>query len=290
VIGAGTSRSGQAVVMRDAPDSDVTAELVVSLSGISARTLPRCAELAEELDRQGVALSLLFAPRIGGNEHAGQVVDWVRARRSRGDALLLHGFDHATGPRRVPVPPSRRAEFAALPAHEAGLRLTAAKRWMERLGVWTDWFAPPGWSASRGTLTALRKQGFSLCADATAVRDIRSGQVHKGTVLGLRHGGPAESWWCFALVLRTARMARRGGLVRLAVDAADLARPGARSALFDAVEVARQHGADPTTYGRFAVGGASNPVGQPDRQRSVGSRSVSTRTSVPDGASSLNRP
>ena len=77
----------------------MTARLVVSLSGIGALTLDRCAELSAELAHRRVPLSLLFAPRLAGSAAA---VDWVRGRQAAGDALLMHGFDHVT------VPPLRR--------------------------------------------------------------------------------------------------------------------------------------------------------------------------------------
>jgi predicted deacetylase len=205
------------------------------------RTLHRCAELADQLDARGVALSLLFAPRVAGSGQPTVVVDWVRRRRDRGDALLLHGFDQVLTPR-------RRAEFATLPAHEAGLRLTAAIRSMERLDFEVDSFAPQQWAMSAGTLDALRRKGFTLGADATRVHDLRSGAVHKGRVHGLAHGERVEPWSCFALVLGVARTARRGGLVRLAVDATDLARSGPRRAILDAVDIATHHGAVPLTY------------------------------------------
>jgi predicted deacetylase len=215
----------------------VSARLVVSLSGIGVRTLHRCVELAGELDLRGVALSLLFTPRVAGSGQPSVVVDWVRQRRARGDALLLHGFDHV---------PRRKAEFAALPAHEAGLRLTAAGRSMERLGFEVDGFAHS--TASPGTLTALRSRGFVLCAEAGKVHDLKTGVVHKGRVHGLAHGERVEPWSCFALVLGVARAARRGGLVRLSVDAADLSRPGPRRAILDAIDIATHHGATSITY------------------------------------------
>jgi predicted deacetylase len=216
----------------------VTARLVVSLSGITARTLHRCAELAGELDRRGVPLSLLLTP---GALSAGPVLEWVRGRHTAGDALLLHGCDHLDSPR-------RRAEFATLPAHEAGLRLTAAVATLDRVELRPDGFAPPRWLASPGTLTALRRKDFRLCADLGGVRELRTGNVHRGRVLGIGSGTHAEPWWCFALVLGAARAARRGGLVRVAVDAPDLARPGPRQALLDAVDIATHHGAARTTY------------------------------------------
>ncbi|GLZ33293.1 DUF2334 domain-containing protein [Lentzea sp. NBRC 105346] len=202
-------------------------QLVVSLSGIGTRTTDRCAELAAELDRRHVPLSLLVAPReLGGAQ------DWVRTRTGDGDALVLHGLGH------------RR-----LPAHEAGLLLTGARRAMEVLGLDADCFAPKRSIASPGTLAALRRHRFSLCADAVAVRDLRTGTAQAGRVHAL--GERVESLRCFALVYSAARTARRGGLVRIAVDAADLDRVGPRQAVLDAVDVALQHGAQPTTYVRL---------------------------------------
>jgi predicted deacetylase len=193
----------------------VTARLVVSLSGISSRTLPQCAELSDELARRGVPLSLLFAPRVAGSDR--EVVAWIKQRMAGGDALLLHGFDHAAEPRGRSVALGRRAEFAALPAHEAGLRLTAAIRALERVGLATTGFAPPRWLASRGTLIALRRKGFRLCAEAAGVWDLRTGIVYKGRI-----------------------GSRRGGLIRLAVDGGDLR-------VLDAVDLALGHGASAIT-------------------------------------------
>jgi predicted deacetylase len=90
------------------------------------------------------------------------------------------------------------------------------------------------------------------------VHDLRAGVAHRGRVLGFG-GMPtqhAEPWWCRAMVLGAARAARRGGLVRLAVDATDLTRPGRRAALLDAVDIALHHGALPGTY-------AGSPEGLP---------------------------
>jgi predicted deacetylase len=213
------------------------------LAGIDTRTLHRCADLAEEMEKRQVPLSLLFAPRRDG-----AVADWVRTRRAEGDAVLMHGFDHSPEPRARTIVPGRRAEFAGLPAHEAGLRLTAAISAMDRVGLSTDSFAPPRWFASRGTVTALARKEFTLCADMYGVRDLRTGGVHRARVLGFVQTERAETLWCFTYVLAAQRAARRGGLVRLAVDAADLARPGLRQAVLDAIDIARYYGAVGVTY------------------------------------------
>ena len=129
-------------------------QLLVSLSGIRSATLEDCAALIADLDARGVPASLLVVPRSPGGE---ATVSWLRERRERGDAVLMHGYDHTADPlgpwgsytvARV----GRRAEFAALPAHEAGLRLHAANILLERRGLRTDAFVPPRWLVSTGTL------------------------------------------------------------------------------------------------------------------------------------------
>lgn len=205
--------------------------------------------MAAELDSRGVPLSLLVAPRVDRQSADSPALRWVRSRAVGGDAVVLHGLDHDLDPCRRARVIRRQAEFAALPAHEANLRLVAARALLERLDLHTDYFAPPRWLASAGTLIALRRHGFRLCADVTAVRDLRNGTVIPGRVHGLARTERGEQWLCWALVLGVARAARRGGLVRIAVDAADLHRSGPRQAVLDAVDIALHHGAEPMTYG-----------------------------------------
>jgi predicted deacetylase len=232
----------------------VDAQLLVSLSGISPRTLHRCADLAAELDRRNVPLSVLYTPRIGDDA----VTEWVRGRVAGADSVLLHGYDHRITPTHRPLSLGKKAEFASLPAHEARLRLIAATASMDNAGLRADGFAPPRWLASRGTLDALREHGFSLCADLNAVRDLRGGGVHRARVqeFGSQHQR-TETVRCFAFVLAAARAARRGGLVRLGADSADLSRPGRRQALIDAVDVSLENRACGSTYA--ALTGAPAP-------------------------------
>ncbi|MBW4715683.1 DUF2334 domain-containing protein [Saccharothrix obliqua] len=232
----------------------MVAPLVVSLSGIGPSTLARCADLAAELDRRRVPLSLLLAPR---KAVPGAALDWVRDRVRGRDALVLHGFDHSADPCHRPVSLRRRAEFSALPAHEAGLRLVAARAALHRLGLATDVFAPPSWLASPGTVIALRRHRFAVCADQAGVRDLVTGHVVAGRVRVVGERG---------FLLGVGRTARRGALVRLGVDAADLDRGGVRAAVLEAVDLALWHGAEPATYSS-----ADSPRG-------------STTNSVPSGA------
>jgi hypothetical protein len=305
--------------------------LIVSLSGLSERNLPACVEFATELDSRLVPASWLLPPRPRDGRHLpdAPVIGWLRGRIGAGDALVLHGFDHSVTPGGRALL-GRRAEFAALPSHEATLRLIAATRTMDDLGLHSDVFAPPRWLASAGTIVALRRRGFRVCADGSGVRlldrhaprdrmlrgrvlstggaltasgvlgsgvlssgvlgsGVRGGMLGSGVlgsgvlgsgVLGtggaLETGGSrgtggvlgtgggrgsgtalgsagvppeaTEAWRHRSLVASAARLARRGGLVRIAADAAELSRPAARQALLDAVDAALAAGARPATY------------------------------------------
>jgi predicted deacetylase len=134
----------------------VAGQLIVSISGISERTLADVESFSTELDARGVPVSFLVAPRLKGGyrlDRDAATVDWLTARRSGGDAIVLHGYDEAATKK-------RRGEFATLPAHEANLRLMAADRVLEHLGLRTRLFAAPGWTVSQGTMIALPAVAF----------------------------------------------------------------------------------------------------------------------------------
>jgi predicted deacetylase len=242
--------------------------LVVSLSGLThdaPEALDRAVAFTGELQERGVGASQLFRP--AGVPAGSPLVRWIHERRAAGDALVLHGYDHTADP--VPQPRvGRRAEFAALPRHEAGLRLVAARRALTALGLRTDLFVPPRWLASPGTVEALREQGFAVLADENGVRLLQEpGTVVRSRVLGFRASGErhpvaddrraAEAWRCRLLAAEVARTVRRGGLVRINVRAKDLKRPPRRAAVLAAVDAALDLGATPATYQLTAVASAA---------------------------------
>jgi predicted deacetylase len=222
----------------------VVGQLIVSVSGISDRTLADVDAFCAHLDQRSVPVSLLAAPRLKGGyrlERDAPTVDWMAARRERGDAILLHGYDEAATKR-------RRGEFATLQAHEANLRLMAADRILEHLGLRTRLFAAPGWSVSPGVVTVLPRNGFRLVAGLTGITDLVRGQTVRSRVLGIGEGFLTEPWWCRTLVMSADRSARRGGIVRVAVAARQLRKPGPRQAMLDAVDLALMHGCAPAVY------------------------------------------
>ncbi len=222
----------------------MTGQLIVSVSGLSAQTLPAAETFCAELDMRGVPVSLLVAPRLKGGyrlDGDATTVDWLRQRRARGAAIVLHGYDEAATKR-------RRDEFAVLPAHEANLRLMAADRMLDHLGLRTRLFAAPGWDVSPGVVKVLPRNGFRILAGATGVTDLVRDLMLRSRVLGIGAGFLTEPWWCRTLVLSAERTARRGGIVRLAVSARQLPKPGPRQAVLDAVDLALMHGCAAEVY------------------------------------------
>lgn len=222
----------------------MSGKLIVSVSGICERTLDDVAEFCEKMDNRSVPVSLLVAPRLKGGYRLDQdpvTVEWLAGRRAAGDAILLNGYDDAATKK-------RRGEFATLPAHEANLRLMAADRVLEHLGLRTRLFAAPRWTASPGTVTVLPRNGFRLLADLHEITDLVRQTTVRARVLGIGEGFLSEPWWCRMLVLSAERVARRDGVVRVAVAASHLRKPGPLQAMLDSVDLGLLHGCEPTVY------------------------------------------
>lgn len=222
----------------------VAGELIVSISGIKDRTLADVAGFRAELAARGVPASFLVAPRLKGGYRLDRdtaTVEWLTQRRAEDDAVVLHGYDEAATKK-------LRGEFATLQAHEANLRLMAADRVLEHLGLRTRLFAAPGWTVSQGTVTALPRNGFRLLAGLSGVTDLVRKTTVRARVVGIGEGFLTESWWCRTVVLSAERTARRSGTVRIAVAAGQLRRSGPRQAMLDAIDLALMNGCTPAVY------------------------------------------
>jgi uncharacterized protein len=222
----------------------VAGQLIVSISGIKDRTLADVDAFRAELGARQVPVSFLVAPRMKGGYHLdedAETVGWLTDRRGAGDAIVLHGYDAA-------VTKKLRGEFATLQAHEANLRLMGADRVLEHLGLRTRLFAAPGWTVSQGTVTALPRNGFRLLAGLSGITDLTRQTTIRARVLGIGEGFMTEPWWCRTLVLAADRTARRAGVVRIAVAAGQLRRPGPRRAVLDAIDLALMHQCAPAVY------------------------------------------
>jgi uncharacterized protein len=218
--------------------------LIVSISGIRDRTIDEVDAFRAELAFRNVPASLLVAPRLKGGYRLDQdprTIEWLIHQRSTGDAVVLHGYDEAATKK-------LRSEFATLQAHEANLRLMGADRVLEHLGLRTRLFAAPGWTVSQGTVTVLPRNGFRLLVGLSGITDLVRDTTVRARVLGIGEGFLTEPWWCRTLVLSAERTARRAGIVRVAVSATQLRRPGPHQALLDAIDLALMHGCSPDVY------------------------------------------
>ncbi len=244
--------------------------LVVSLSGLDTsgldpsgpeRELRLCEWFTAELDRRGVPLSLLLRPTsVRPNPSA--VVGWARERLSGGDALALHGFEGGPGyaANRLAaraVSTIRRSEPSTLPAHEAGLRLIAVLAAFERFGMRPDTFASPYRPVPAGTVSALSRAGFTVCADVNGVRELAGGRVYRGRThsAGVHPLGAtrADQWRHRRMLTGVGRAVRSGEVVRIAARAADLAVPERAGTVLGAVDLALGHGARAVTYRELAT-------------------------------------
>jgi predicted deacetylase len=123
-----------------------------------------------------------------------------------------------------------------------------ADRVLEHLGLRTRLFAAPGWTVSQGTIDTLPRNGFRLLAGLTGITDLVRRTTVRARVLGIGEGFMTEPWWCRTLVLSADRTARRSGVVRVAVTARHLRKPGPRQAMLDAIDLALMHQCAPTVY------------------------------------------
>ena len=225
--------------------------LVVSLSGLDCQLLEECASspLSSIVDR--CRSRCCCRREEPGSCSRPPVLSWVVQRLQHRDALILHGF--ARGERRgrgfaAPAPP-------APPREERGpgtaLRLVAVTRRLAGVGLRTGAFVPSRWFASPGTITARCAGTGSRCARTRS----RSGNCAPVGCTGLactrsgRESAPSRGGSRALVMGRAHGPPQQAG--RIAAEAADLRKPGARQALLDAVDLALHHRALPATYGEF---------------------------------------
>lgn len=217
--------------------------LVVSISGIRDDRLLDVARFATALTDRGVVPSLLVAPHAGSDwslRNSQAVMRWIRRREAEGSELLLAGFDQTDK--------GRRGEFAALGEHEARLRLTAATRQMQALGLNTDMFAPPRWNLSRGTKAVLPDLGYRIAADLNGVHDLVSGTVDATRVVAFGEGFGAAGWWRRAVAATIERNIDAGRSIRLSVSASRLSELKVRRDALRTIDYAVNSGAVATGY------------------------------------------
>jgi predicted deacetylase len=244
--------------------------MVVSVHDVAPATAEETARWCADADALGIPVSLLVIPGpwrgMALAEH-GDYAEVLRARAAHGDELVLHGWCHQAGPegravrRAVGRAVARgAAEFAALDEEQAARRLGDARTVLDRLGLHTTGFTPPGWLASPAAERALSRAGFRYTTDHFGVKDLRgsrAARARRGFALSHRPGGTGERLGAAVLRAGAAWATRRRGLVRVALHPDDLHRPGLRDDTLRAIEGALKAGARATTYGAVLDAAAS---------------------------------
>jgi predicted deacetylase len=231
----------------------------VSVHDVSPATADETARWCADADSLGIPLSLLVIPGPWRGTQLGDEPDYAQVlqkRVARGDEIVLHGWTHSAGPegsglRRAVgrVVARGAAEFAALDEQQATVLLGAGQEVLDRLGIGTTGFTPPGWLASPAACRALAAAGFRYTTSHLGVRDLRQGRLHRGFALSHRPGGGIGERIGAGVVRQGARRgARRGTLVRIALHPDDLHRPGLRDATLRAIENVLATGGQATTY------------------------------------------
>ena len=219
--------------------------LLVSISSIFDATLDNVTTMVRDLDREGVAVSLLVAPHIDKKWHLAKddtTREWLLGQVGQ-RALMLNGFDQ-------PVQ-GRRSEFANLGTHEARLRLKGATRQMSALGFDLDMFAPPRWRMSDGTLEVLGEFGFAVAASTKGIYRLHRDEFAQARNLSVGEGYGAAKWWRRNVIKAAERGAEKGNTIRLSASGRELDQKKVRRDFLAAAAAAVEAGAEPADYRDF---------------------------------------
>jgi hypothetical protein len=237
--------------------------IAVALHGIEPATFARCALIRDWLDDHGVdRVTLLVIPArdlhpVG--ERAPAMVDWLSERRSAGDSIAQHGFQHAGcsrrgGPRDVLARGHRRSqgEFVGLDGSETRRAVHAGWRVMKLAGIEPDGFVAPAYAYTNALhLTLAERFGWwaSLLRVHRPPSPAASGRVGPlAPAWSMTANGPVNRLLSPPL-LRAGAMLPLATL-RLDLHPADLARPRHMMALEKVLE--RAHTRRAVTYEELA--------------------------------------
>jgi predicted deacetylase len=238
-------------------------KLIVSIHDVTPRyseEIERAVSIAEEC---GVGrFSLLAVPFHHGValDSDERFVGWLDSRRSRGDEVVLHGWQHAEG--RKPPGLGRRlrrmlltrseGEFLGIGPVEAGIRIDMGLDILKECGFEPRGFVAPAWLFEKNHLGVLKKRGFLYTTSLTRIFDIQKSLDIHAPCLVLKGGSRSLNRLArFYNNVLSARLAQKP-VLRLAVHPADI-RYGAE-AWYRAIIPRLLEGRTATTYLQFVSG------------------------------------
>jgi len=215
-----------------------TRTIAVALHGIEPASFERCALIRDWLDDHGVdRVTLLVIPArdlhpVG--ERSPEMVDWLCGRRSAGDSIAQHGFQHvrlrpASSPRQMlaRAQGQRAGEFLGLDGEETRRAVHAGWRVLKLAGIEPDGFVAPAYaytSALRETLSLRFRWWAGLLRVHTALPATAGGVREPfAPAWSLATAGPLRRF-CSPPLLRFGSLLPTGTL-RLDLHPADLQHP-----------------------------------------------------------------
>lgn len=233
--------------------------LVVSVHDVAPASFGSCLGWVGELDRMGVAATLLVIPGPWRGESlrpGTAFAAWLRAARISGHEIAQHGWSHEAvsgqGPalRRVAGRVLARGceEFWSLTGAEAAARLVRGRAALECVGLGVEGFTPPGWLASPAATEAMAAVGFRYTTTHTAVIDLVAQRRHHALAFCHRPGGRLEGAGARLMDTAARRLPRRHRSLRIALHPDEFLQPHLRRASLRAIAAALSAGARPATY------------------------------------------
>lgn len=168
-------------------------------------------------------------------------LELVHDSAARGHELLLGGLGPLGGTH-------GKGEFHRLGRHEATLRLSAATRQLDALGLAPKVLAPTRWLASEDALEAAAKVGLEVAADAYTIRDLTNDNRHQVRVLAFGDGFGSVKWWRRNVLNSVRRGASKGKDIRLSISAAKADKDDVAGDMLRILELLRDSGYQPANY------------------------------------------
>lgn len=173
------------------------------------------------------------------DDHA--TLELVHDSAARGHELLLGGLGPLGGAH-------GKGEFHRLGRHEATLRLSAATRQLDALGLSPKAFAPTRWLASEDALQAAGEVGFAVAADAYTIRDLGNEKRYPVRVLAFGDGFGSVKWWRRNVLNSVRRSAAKGKDIRLSISAAKAGKDDVASDMLRILELLCEAGYKSANY------------------------------------------
>lgn len=185
------------------------------------------------------------------DDHA--ALELIHDSAARGHELLLGGLGPLGGAH-------GKGEFHRLGRHEATLRLSAATRQLDALGLSPKAFAPTRWLASEDALRAAGEVGFAVAADAYTIRDLAgltgladftdlaSEKRYPVRVLAFGDGFGSVKWWRRNVLNSVRRGIAKSKDIRLSISAAKASKDDVAGDMLRILELLREAGYESANY------------------------------------------